>query len=836
MRYGKFLHKNQWRMAIDYWCADLTVNRDSKSSIPGSIVSQCSLGPLPPKETPHFYDFGPFRIDADQRVLFRDGEPVALAPKAFDMLLLLVRNQGKIIEKEELMKALWPDSFVEESNLPQNVFTLRKALDERRDGERFIETIPRRGYRFVAPVSIALSQNGNLHSPLSAVSGAGDGQTGTLAQSAVIAAQLRASQTKMLWSRYVWPGMALVLVGATIFGFLHHRAGQFRLTPKGTIVLADFLNSTGEPVFDEALKQGLNVGLEQSPMIQILSDEKSAQILKQMGHSADQPMTGRTATEVCQRTGGKVTIQGSISSIGTAYLIGLTAIRCDNGEAIAHEQIEARRKEEVIDALGKATAQLRGRLGESLPSLQKYDAPLQQATTSSLEALRAYGQAYVTRGKLGDSAAIPFFERAIELDPNFALPYGELAAIQQNRGEFDLARQNVTRAYVLRDRVTEYERLSIESWYYVYVTGDLDKAAAALEIKLHTYPDTAASINDLGTVYGSLGFFAREIDLDRDGLRVDPLEGTTYGNLAISLTALGRDEEAGTVLAEAAKNGLQSDFLLQVNYWRAFLRRDSKEMQRLLSLSSGVSGAEPLLLSEQANTEAFYGHFEKARRLSKEAANLLQTGGQKEAAGLCLAQAAVREAEIGENVPARELILRALNLTQNKNVAVLAALVMARTGDSTKARSFAEKLDNDHPADTFVQKYWLPIIRAEVDLRYGKGASAVDDLSNVARLDGAAPPEFSISTLYPAYVRGQAYLSAGDGERAAGEFQKLLDHPGMVLNFPLGALARLGHARALRLAGSEEAARKDFSAFLAFWKEADPNLPILLQAQTEAAR
>jgi tetratricopeptide (TPR) repeat protein len=415
------------------------------------------------------------------------------------------------------------------------------------------------------------------------------------------------------------------------------------------------------------------------------------------------------------------------------------------------------------------------------------------------------------------------------------LPYGELAAIHENRGELDLARQNVTRAYALRDRVTEFERLSIESWYHVYVTGDLDKAAEALEIKLKTYPDTAASRNDLGTLYGNLGFFEREIELDRDALRVDPQEGTTYGNLASSLMALGRDEEAGTVLAEAAKNALQSDFLLQVNYWRAFLRRDSEEMHHLLSLSPRVSGAEPLLLTEQANTEAFYGHLARARRLSLEAANILQTEGQKEAAGLCLAQAAVRDAEIGDRVWARNFIFRALNLTQNKNVVTLAALVLARMGDSA-ARSFEEKLNKEHPADTFVQKYWLPIIRAEVDLQHGKGTNAINDLRSVQRLEGAAPPELSTSTLYPAYVRGQAYLSVGDGERAAGEFQKLLDHPGMVLNFQLGALARLGRARALRLADSKEAAREDYNAFLALWKEGDRDLAMLRQARTESAR
>jgi eukaryotic-like serine/threonine-protein kinase len=570
-------------------------------------------------------------------------------------------------------------------------------------------------------------------------------------------------------------------------------------------------------------------------LIQILSEEKSSQILKQMGRPADQVMTGRTAIEVCQRTGSKVAVQGSISSIGTAYLIGLTAIRCDNAEAIAHEQVEATRKEAVVDALGKVTAQLRRRLGESLPSIQKYDAPLQQATTPSLEALKAYGQAYLTRGRLGDSAAIPFFERAIELDPNFALPYGELAAIHENRGEIDLGRMNATRAYALRERVTEFERLSIESWYHVYVTGDLDKAAATLEIKLKIYPDAAASTNDLGTLYGNLGLFKKEIDLDLDSLRADPLEGTTYGNLAISLMALGRIEDAGTVLANASDKGLQSDFLLQVNYWRAFLRGDTEEIDHILSVTPGVPGAEPVLLSEQANTEAFHGHFDRSRQLSLKAAAIMQGEGQQEGAGLCLAQAAVREAETGESTRARNLMFRALKLTHNKNVLTLAALIMARTGDSGKARSFEKKIDQDHPADTFVQKYWLPVIRAEAELQRGKGADALNDLT-VDRLDWAAPPEFSISTLYPAYVRGLAYLSAGDGDKAASEFQKLVDHPGVVLNFPLGALARLGFARALRLVGRGEAARKEYNAFFALWKDADRDLPILRQAQSEAAK
>ncbi len=629
--------------------------------------------------------------------------------------------------------------------------------------------------------------------------------------------------------------VAIIVVGATVGGLWYHRRPGFRVTPRDTIVLADFINTTGEGVFDDALKQGLNVGLEQSPMIQILSDEKSAVILQQMGLSADKSMTGRVVLEVCQRTGSKVAVEGSISSLGTAYLIGLTAIRCDNGEHICHEQVEAKRKEEVIDALGKATFQLRARLGESLPSIEKYDAPLEQATTSSLEALKAYGLALSTSEKSGDFAAVPFFERAIELDPNFALAYDQLAAIYRNRGETELARRNATKAYELRDRATDFERLSIESWYYFYVTGDLEKARAAFEIMRQAHPEAPRTLNDLGTIYGSLGLFDQAVDFYRASLRADPVSAATSGNLAVGLIALGRNEEAGTVLEQAGRHGLQSEYLLEVNYWRAFLLNDTQEMTRLLALAPGVLGAQSILLSEQANTEAYSGHFRKARQLSLVAANQMQIGGQKEAAGLCLAQVAIREAEIGDSVRSRDFISKALHLSHDQNVVALAAVVMARTGDSLKAVSLADELERDYPSNTFIQKYWLPIIRAETEIHQGKAPEALDTLNIVGPLDWAAPDALAISTLLPAYERGRAFLACGEGGKAVTEFQKLIDHPGMVLNFPLGALARLGLARAYAMQRNTAKARAGYQEFLTLWKDADQDIPILRQARAEYA-
>ena len=765
------------------------------------------------------YRFGSYELRPQSRELYKLGTRLKLRPQPFQILQLLVERAGEVVTREELRGLLWSqETYVDfEHGLNTAIKELRAVVGDSATEPKYVETVPKLGYRFVAPVR---SMEVAASSPVPSVGLAGAPQiahTPSIRLAALLAA-------------------AVIVAGATVGGLWYHRRSGFRLTARDTIVLADFVNTTGEGVFDDALKQGLNVGLEQSPMVQILSDEKSAVILKQMGHPAGEPMTGRSVLEVCQRTGSKVAVQGSISNLGTAYLIGLTAIRCDNGEHISHEQVEAKRKEEVIDALGKTTSHLRVRLGESLPSIQKYDAPLEQATTSSLEALKAYGLALSASEKLGDSAAVPFFEKAIELDPNFALAYAQLAAVYRNRGEPELARENVTKAYQLRDRATGFERLSIESWYHCYVTGDLEKASAGFEIARQAHPEEPRTLNDLGTIYGSLGLFDRAVELYRASLRADPVSLTTSANLAASLMALGRIDEAGAVLKEYGQRDQQSEYLLQVNYWRAFLLNDTQEMSRVLSLSSGIPGAQSILLSEQANTEAYSGHFRKARELSAIAANQMQIEGQKEAAGLCFAQEAIREAVIGDAVRARDLISRALHLSHDQNVLALAAFVMASTGNSSKALPIAEQLDKDFPSNTFIQKYWLPIIHAEIELHQDRASRAVDALNIVRPFDWAAPDALAISTLFPAYERGQAYLAVGDGKKAALEFQKLINHPGMVLNFPLGALARLGLARAYAIERDTVKAHVAYQDFLTLWKDADRDIPILIAARSEYAK
>ncbi len=554
--------------------------------------------------------------------------------------------------------------------------------------------------------------------------------------------------------------------------------------------------------------------------------------MKQMGHLPDERMSGRSALEVCQRTGSKVTVQGSIASLGTTYLIGLAAIRCDTRELIANEQLQARRKEEVVDALGRATAQLRARLGESLPSIKRYNAPLEQATTPSLDALNAYGTALSTWDKKGDRDSLPLFQRALELDPNFAMAYGAIATIYHNLGEGELARKNAIRAYELRDRVTEAEKGAIEARYHQYVTGDLEQAAKVHEIWAQNYPERPGIPNHLAPIYAQLGLYDKAVATLQQAIRLDPTRATAYGNLAIDLLALGRSDDAGAVLAEANNRKFQTDYLLQANYYRAFLRGDNAEMQRLLSRASEVAGAQSLLLAEQANTEAYYGHFQKARDLTRAAADLMAHEGDSESAAACLADAAVREAEAGFSARARGYLEQAAKLSAGKDVMVVTAVVAARIGDLKRAQKLSGELDKTYPQDTLVQKYWLPVIRAELNLRQGRAPKGIDDLAPAEAIELG---DATSLTLYPAYVRGQAYLATGDGGKAAAEFQKLLDHPGIVLNFQLGTLAHLGRARSFLRAADSSKAHDAYRDFFQIWKDADPDVPILKQAKAEYA-
>jgi DNA-binding winged helix-turn-helix (wHTH) protein/Tfp pilus assembly protein PilF len=776
--------------------------------------------------------FGSYEADLREASLTKAGIRIRLQEQPFQILVLLLEHPGQIVTREEIRQKLWSDdTFVEfDDALNTAVRKLRTALNDSADNPRFLETVPRRGYRFVAPVSMLPELNLNL----SAVqSKAQDTASAPIPEFALSDASRSA---RAGWPGWTYVSIAVLALATTASVYWYRSRNRFQITSKDTVVLADFVNTTGEAVFDDALRQGLEIGLKQSPFVQVLSDRKIAVILKQMGRAPDARMTGRTAIDVCQRTGSKVTVQGSIASLGATYLIGLAAIRCDNGQPVANEQVEAKRKEDVVDALGRASAQLRARLGESLPSIQKYNAPLEQATTSSLDALNAYGMALSTWDKKGDDASVPFFKKAIELDPNFAMAYGAIATIYHNKGESALARENTAKAYALRDRVTEGEKLAIESRYFLYVPGDLEKASQVFEVWARNYPALATPLNQLGSTQSNLGRYEQGVDSLRAALNLDPTRSTTYANLAEDLLSLNRLQDAEAVLAEAEKRKFQTDFLLEVNYLKAFLRNDGAEMQRILVQSSDVPGAQGLLFSQQANTEAYHGHFEKADELSGVAANLMEHDGDKELAATCLAEGAVREAAVGNSTRARSLIANAQKIVRGEDVVILTALITAQIGDRKQAETLVHEMNRQWPEDTFVQKYWLPVIRALIDIHNQQWSKAVSDLDLAAQFDFASPPSLSVVTIYPAYVRGYAYLGAGDGTRAALEFQKLVDHSGMVLNFPLAPLARLGRARAYARSGDAVKARAAYLDFLQIWHDADPDSPVVKQAREEYAK
>jgi serine/threonine protein kinase/Tfp pilus assembly protein PilF len=646
-----------------------------------------------------------------------------------------------------------------------------------------------------------------------------------------------ASAARPAVARVLKIALSVLLVAALAAGGFYYRSHRSDpLTVKDTVVLADFANSTGDPIFDDTLKTALNVSLRQSPFLNVLPEARVTGTLRQMTLSPDARLTSSVARELCQRVGSKAYLAGSIGSLGSEYVLALKAVNCQNGNLLAEEQVTAKSKEKVLDALGEAAAKLRGELGESLATVQKFDVPLEQATTASLDALKTYGLALATWDKKGDQDSLPIFKKAVELDSNFAVAYGGLATIYHNVGESELSREAATKSYQLRDRVTEPERETIDARYYSYVTGDMEKASQVYALAVQNYPESAGASIHLAISYSELGHDDQAIPVFRRALQLDPSRASTYGNFAISLLSLNRIDEASGILADAAKRGLKTDILLQAGYWAAFLRDDKKEMDRIVQESSNVRGAQTIILSEQAETEAYHGRIGKSREFARAAENLLERNGDKEWAAIYLMQQAVREVEVGELSRTRQYISDAQKLSQARDVKIMTALIAARMGNVVQAQAECRELDQQWPEGTFIQKYWLPLIRAQIDLQQRHPEKALNDLGVPTELEFSGATVFPVASLYPVYVRGQAYLAMGDGQKAAAEFKKLIEHSGLVLNFPLGALSRLQLARSYSLSKNVNSARQSYQDFFVLWKEADPDVPVLKQAKAEYAK
>jgi len=655
----------------------------------------------------------------------------------------------------------------------------------------------------------------------------------------IAAAETRSKPAKSISFRWATLGGAAVLIIALAIGaWLFFTRKAQALTEKDTIVLADFTNATGDTVFDDTLKQALAVDLGQSPFLNILSEEKGRQSLLEMTRSPNERLTRDLAREVCERTGSKAYLAGSIAALGAQYVVGLEALNCASGDALAREQVTAAGKEHVLTALGQAAAKLRNELGESLSSVKKFDVPLEEATTNSLEALKAYTMARSTQREKGDVEAIPFMKRAIELDPNFALAYGSLGVIYSNLNQTKLGTDYMKKAMDLRDRATEREKFHIAGLYYSFATGELEKADETYALWKQAYPRDIYAYINLGANYMILGQYEKAAAETREGLRLDPSLAIGYNNLTQIYLALNRFDEAKTTIDEELGGKFEGiTFHLNI-YALAFLKSNAVVMKQQADWAVGKPGAEDWMLSLESDTEAWFGKLSRARVLTRQAVDSALRSDEKEPAALWQANAAIREALFGNSDAARQNAAAAAALVMgSRDAEARAALASAFAGDAAHAESLVDDLAKRFPQDTVFHSIWLPTIRAQIELGRRNAGNSIELLQAAAPYElGMLSTSATNSCLYPVYVRAQAYLNAQQGSAAVAEFQKILDHRGLLWNCATGALAQLGLARGYAMQGNTAKARAAYQDFLMLWKDADADIPILKQAKAEYAK
>jgi DNA-binding winged helix-turn-helix (wHTH) protein/tetratricopeptide (TPR) repeat protein len=765
-----------------------------------------------------FYEFGSFRVDPAKQLVLHEGEPVPLTPKAFQLLLVLVSRCNEIVTKDELMKAVWPDTFVEETNLSRNIFALRKALGET-EQNRFIITVPGRGYRFSEHVRL-------ISEPEL-----------TIVAASYSKVQVQVRETKP-WA-WILVAVAVVLaIAAGAVRFLMPRPAV--LTEKDTVVLADFANSTSDPVFDGTLRQGMEVQLEQSPFLSLVPEQRIRRTLALMGQPADARLAGETAREVCQRTGAAVVIEGSIAPLGGDFVLGLRAINCRTGNVLDEEQEQVARKEDVLTALTHIASKFRSRIGESHTSIQEYSTPLAEATTPSLEALKAYSAGWQIHAAHGASAALPFFQRATEIDPQFAIAHASLGRMYADLDQYGLAAASMIRAWQLRERASDREKFFITSNYEILVTGNLEAAQQTCEAWARAYPREALPHNALaGVVHKTPGRYEKALAETRKAIELDPYFWVGYYSLGVVNVYLGRLDDGDAALRAAAAHGLDADEFIMLAYDIDFLKDDRAGMDREATRARARPGGENWMSAREAFVAAYSGHLQNARIISHRAVAQAQQAGQPERSALWAAGAAIREALFGNKEAATEWAHSALELSTDREVEYGSALAFAIAGDSSHAQALADQMEKQFPEDTAVRFNYLPTLRAVLALNRAEPQQAVE------LLQVAAPHELGIpfsaisglfGALYPVYVRGQAYIAGNKPTEAAAEFQKILDHRGIVVNDAIGALAHLQMGRAYAMAGDKAKAQAAYQTFFALWKDADADIPIFKQAKAEYAK
>jgi|CZKS01.1.fsa_nt_gi tetratricopeptide (TPR) repeat protein len=638
------------------------------------------------------------------------------------------------------------------------------------------------------------------------------------------------------WKFIVPAAVAVLAVCIAAYLYFHHTP---KLTDKDTIVLADFTNTTGDPVFDGTLRQGLAVQLGQSPFLSLVSDERIQKELRLMVQPADARLTPDLAQQVCERTSSAAALEGSIARLGTEYVLGLTAKNCRTGDVLDQEQVQAAKKEDVLKALSQIATKFRTRVGESLTAVEKHDTPLPEATTPSLDALKAYSAAWKVVATKGDAAAVPFFKRAIEIDPKFAMAHAALGRMYGGSEEPALSRESTSEAYQLRDRVSDAEKFFITANYHLQVTGNLEKAQQTCEEWAQTYPRDVQPHNFLARiVYQPLGKYDKAVEEAKKAIELNPDFAIGYNVLACSYEYLDRLPEAEKTLQQAAERKLEIPYFLTDRYDIAFLKGDHAGMEREVALSQRNTEAEDDMSNHEALALAYSGHLQQARRMARRAADLAEHSAQREKAALFETGSALREALFGNAPAARRSAMAALELSKELYVEYGAAFALALSGDSSWSQALATDLERRFGEDTSVRFSYLPALRARLALNHGEPSKAIELLQIAAPYELGEPRSAihgNFGALYPVYVRGEAYLASHQGSEAAAEFQKILDHRGIVVSDPIGALAHLQLGRALALSGDKTKAKKSYQDFLTLWKDADPDIPILKQAKAEYA-
>jgi DNA-binding winged helix-turn-helix (wHTH) protein/tetratricopeptide (TPR) repeat protein len=775
----------------------------------------------------NLYCFGQFSLDPGRRTLFREDSLVSLTPKAFDVLLFLAQNPNRLVTKEELLRAVWGDAFVEEGNLTQYISHLRKALGDNPEDTRLIVTIARKGYQFTANVTVA--ETGEAAKQPS-FQGAPAGASEADSQFAELSTGEKAPKSTP--SRAPLRGwfavIALFVVIVATFWLYSSYRHRVTLSPTDTIVLADVTNQTSDPVFDDTLTATLRYALDQTPYLDILGNDKVLGTLAQLNLPPATKLTPDVARQICLRTNSKLVISQTIGDAGNGYHFEVRALDCGSGATLAKEQAEIGERGKVVHELGVAAARLRAKLGEPADSLARFNQPLETALSSSLEALQAGAQGQKL-SLAGDAAgAVKLYQRAVDLDPNLALTHERLGAAYLFLGNTESSSDSYTRAYQLRDRLTERARLNIETAYYGRATGDWQKEYASVERLLEIFPRDVPAHANLRAAYIYLGQPDRAADEAAETARLHP-NPYYFGSAIQSIRFASRFNEAKSRLVQADALKLDNSLIRRERLIVAFATGDRDSVEKILQAEEQGKYRE-VFLDEHALIEIQQGRFRSAERLRQQASEGTSAANNSD---WWVVLSALENAEVGREAEARRYETEAAQRKLDRNNRIALALALARSGRTAEAGALADQLSAERPEDTQVQCYFVPTIRAAIKLQQHDPAAAIDLLRASIPYDLAFTGSFE--SIYPAYIRGLAYLGLGDGRSATAQFQKLIDNPGFTVRHVIGPLAWLQLGRAQKMMGDEPASRKSYETFLNLWKSADPDLPIFQQAKSEYA-